>query len=86
MEVHGPGNPQTVMNSYAPDGSVTRGNVEGRVRQLSLEESRRRGGEISYRRIMEFVKADGLQGKTAIAMTDRTSQWLYKVMKVRVWR
>ena len=86
MEVHGPGNPQTVMNSYAPDGSVTRGNVEGRVRQLALEESRRRGGEISYRRILEFVKAEGVQGKSAVAMSDRTTQWLNKVMKLKVWR
>ena len=86
MEVHGPGNPQTVMNSYAPEGSITLGNVEGRVRQLALEESRRRGGEVRYRRIMEFVKTEGLQGKSAAAMTDRTAQWLYKVMKIKVWR
>ena len=58
MEVHGLGNPQTAMNSYAPDGSIKRGNVEGRVRQLALEESRRQGGEINYRRIMEFVKSE----------------------------
>ena len=64
VAVQGPGNPQTVMNSYAPDGSITRDNIEGRVRQLALEESRRLGrGEISYRRIMEFVKAEGIQGK-----------------------
>ena len=86
VEVHGPGNPQTVMNSYAPDGSVMRENVEGRVRQLALEESRRRGGEISYRSIMEFVKSEGVQGKTAVPMTDRTANWLYKVMKIKVWR
>jgi hypothetical protein len=85
VEVHAPGNPQTVMNSYAPDGSITRENVEGRVRQLVLEESRRLGrGEISYRRIMEFVKADGVQGKAAVAMADRTAIWLYKAMKVKV--
>ena len=87
VEVHAPGNPQTVMNSYAPDGSITRENVEGRVRQLALEESRRLGrGEISYRRIMEFVKAEGVLGKAAVAMADRTSTWLYKAMKVKVWR
>ena len=75
------------MNSYAPDGSITRENVEGRVRQLALEESRGLGlGEISYRRIMEFVRTEGVQGKAAVAMADRTAQWLYKVMKVRVWR
>jgi hypothetical protein len=85
VEVHAPGNPQTVMNSYAQDGSITRENVEGRVRQLVLEESRRLGrGEISYRRIMEFVKADGVQGKAAVAMADRTAIWLYKAMKVKV--
>jgi len=36
VEVHGTGIPQTVMNSYAPDGSVTRDYVEGRVRQMAL--------------------------------------------------
>ena len=74
------------MNSYAPDGSVTLENVEGRVRQLTLEESRKLGGEVSYRRIMEFVRAEGVQGKAAVAMSDRTAIWLYKVMKVKVWR
>ena len=87
MEVHAPGNPQTVMNSYEPDGSITRENVEGRVRQLALEESRRLcRGEISYKMIMEFVRAKGVQGKAAVAMADRTAQWLYKAMKVKVWR
>ena len=86
VEVHAPGNPQTVMNSYAPDGSVTRDNIEGRVRQLALEESRKRGGEIGYRRILELIKAEGVQGKVAVAMADRTAAWLHKAMKVRVWR
>lgn len=86
VEVHGPGNPQTVMNSYAPDGSITRDNVEGRVRQLALEESRKRGGEIGYRRILDFVKAERVQGKAAVAMTDRVAIWLRKVMKIKVWR
>jgi hypothetical protein len=86
VEVHAPGNPQTVMNSYAPDGSVTRENVEGRVRQLALEESRKRGGELGYRRIIELVKSEGVQGKVAVAMADRTATWLHKAMKVKVWR
>ena len=86
VEVHAPGNPQTVMNSYAPDGSVTRENVEGRVRQLALEESRKRGGEIGYRSILELIKVEGVQGKVAGAMADRTATWLHKAMKVKVWR
>jgi hypothetical protein len=87
VEVHAPGNPQTVMNSFAPNGSITRDNIEGRVRQLALDQSRRLGlGEISYRRIMEFMKAEGLSGKAAVAMADRTAHWLYKVMKIKVWR
>jgi len=87
VEVHAPGNPQTVMNSYALDGSITRDNIEGKVRQMALEESRRLGrGDISYRKIMEFVKAIGIQEKAAVAIADRTALWLYKVMKVRVWR
>jgi len=86
VEVHAPGNPQTVMNSYSPDGRITRDNIEGRIRQLALEESRRRGGEIRYRRIMNLVKAEEIRGKAAVAMTNRTAQWLYKAMKVKVWR
>jgi len=35
---------------------------------------------------MEFVKAEGIKGKAAVAMTDRTAQWLHQVMKVKVWR
>jgi hypothetical protein len=74
VEVHAPGNPQTVINSYSPDWSITQENVEGRVRQLALEESRRRGGEIGYRRIMNLVKAEEIRGKAAVAMTNRTAQ------------
>jgi hypothetical protein len=74
------------MNSYAPDGSVTRENVEGRVRQLALEESRKRGGEMDYKRILELIKAEGVQGKAIVAMADRTALWLYKAMKIKVWR
>jgi hypothetical protein len=29
VEVHAPGNPQKVMNSYAPNGSIKRKNIEG---------------------------------------------------------
>ena len=87
VEVHAPGNPQTVMNSYALDGSITRDNIEGRVRQLALEESSKGiPGEVSYRRVLEIVRDESVQGKAALAMTDRTAQWLYKVMKVKVWR
>jgi hypothetical protein len=74
------------MNSYSQDGNITQDNIEERIRQLALEESRRRGGEIGYRRIIEFVKAKGLQGKAAVAMADRTAHWLYKVMKIKIWR
>ena len=56
------------------------------MRQLALEESSKLGGEVRYRRIMEFVKAEGVLGKSAVAMTDRTAHWLYKVMKIKVWR
>ena len=86
MEVHGTGIPQTVVNSYAPDGNITKENIEGRIRQLALEESSKQGGEIRYRKIMEFVKAEEVQGKSAVAMTNRTAQWLYKAMKIKVWR
>lgn len=87
VDMHAPGNPQTVMNSFAPDGSITRDNIEGRIRQLALEESRKLGkGEINYMRIMEFVKSEGIQGKAAVAMSERTAIWLFKAMKVKVWR
>ena len=87
MEVHAPGNPQTMMNIYAPDGRITSDNIEGRVRQLAIEESRKGvPGEVSYRRVLEIVKGEDIQGKAAVAIADRTAFWLYKTMKVRVWR
>ena len=87
VEVHAPGNPQTLMTSYAPNGSITRENIEGRVRQIALDESRRhRLGEIEYKSIMEFIRVEGVQGKAALAMADRTATWLFKVMKIKVWR
>jgi len=87
VEVHATGNPQTVMNSYAPNGNITKDNIEGRVRQLALEESRRLGrGEINYRKIMEFVKSEGIQGNAAVTMADRMVFWLYITMKIKVWR
>ena len=87
MEVHAPGNPQTVMNSYAPDGSIERDNIEGRVRQLAIEESKKGiPGEINYRKVLDIVRSEGIQGKIALTMADRTAYWLNKVMKVKVWR
>jgi hypothetical protein len=87
VEVHAPGNPQTVLNSYAPDGGITRDNIEGRVRQLALEESRKGiQGEVSYRRVLEIVKSECILGKTAMTMADRTASWLLKTMKIKVWR
>jgi len=87
VEVHAPGNPQTMMNIYAPDGSITSDNIEGRVRQLALEESRKGiPGEISYRRVLEIVRGEGIQGKAALAMADHTATWLHKAEKIKVWR
>ncbi|MHA1278523.1 MAG: hypothetical protein ACTSQ8_15125 [Candidatus Helarchaeota archaeon] len=87
VEVHAPGNPQTVMNSYAKNGSITQDNIEGRVRQLALEESRKGiPGEVGYGRVLEIVRGEGVQGKAAVAMADRTASWLYKTMKIKVWR
>ena len=87
VEVHAPGNPQTVLNSYALDGGITRDNIEVRVRQLALEESRKGiQGEVSYRRVLEIVKFEGILGKTAMTMADRTASWLLKTMKIKVWR
>ena len=87
MEVHAPGNPQTVMNSYTPDGSITIDNIEGRVRQLALEESRKGiPGEVDYRRVLEIVRGEGVQGKAAVAIADRTITWLLKSMKIKVWK
>lgn len=87
VEIHAPGNPQTVMNSFAENGTITQENIEGRVRQLALEESKRLGlKEIRFSQIIELIKTEEIQGKAAVAMADRTAQWLYKVMKVKVWR
>ena len=86
VEVHAPGNPQTMMNIYAPDGRITSDNIEGRVRQLALEESRKGiPGEVGYRRVLEVVRGEGVCGKAAVAMANRITSLLYRAMKVKVW-
>ena len=42
--------------------------------------------QISYKKTMEFVKAEGIQGKVVVAMSDRMATWLYKVMTIKVCR
>jgi len=74
------------MNSYSQNGNLTKDNIEGRVRQLVLEESKKRGGEKEYKKIMEYVRSVRIEGKAAVAMADRILSWLHKAMKVKVWR
>lgn len=68
----------------------SRGNIREKAAgnvQLAIEESRKGIlGEVSYRRVLEIVRGEGVQGKAAVAIADRTAFWLYKVMKVKVWR
>jgi len=35
---------------------------------------------------MDFVRAEGVEGKAAVAMADLTAMCLYKAMKVKIWR
>ena len=72
------------MSSYVPNGGITRENVEGRVRQIALEESRKGGCEVRYRRILEFVRAEGVEGRAALAMADRTASTAYYICKYRI--
>ena len=82
--VHAPGNPQTLIPSYAENGVVTLENLEGRLRQQCVEHAGKYG-HIKLGEITQRGTDMGLSVKQAVAMTDRTQRWLREVMMVKVY-
>ena len=83
VEVHRPGNPQTLMPSYAENGAVNMENLEGRLRQQCVEWARK-NGSISYDDVVLRAKGLGVDPKPRVAMARRTVKWLREVMMVKV--
>ena len=82
--VHAPGNPQTLIPSFAEDGAVTLENLEGRLRQQCVDHA----GKYGYIKLGDITRRGtdmGLSAKQAVAMTDRTQRWLREVMMVKVY-
>jgi len=82
--VHAPGNPQTLIPSFAENGVVTLENVEGRLRQQCVEYAGKYDG-IKVPEIVSKARDLGLSASQAIAMADRTQRWLREVMMVKVY-
>jgi len=82
--VHAPGNPQTLIPSFAENGVVTLENLEGRLRQQCVEHANKYDG-IKVPEIVSKGRELGLSAPQAIAMADRTQRWLREVMMVKVY-
>jgi len=82
---HEPGNPQTSIASYAPEGHTTITQIEGRLRLECLEYANKVGGQLPHRIINEFAKALVPRAKTRLAVIERVTIWL-KEKEVKVWQ
>jgi len=82
--VHAPGNPQTLMPSFAENGVVSLENLEGRLRQQCVDHAAKYR-HIKLSEITQKGTDMGLSVKQAKAMTDRTQRWLREVMMVKVY-
>ena len=71
MEKHAPGNPQTLLNSYAEGGTQTINQLIGQIRQKFYN----RGGG-SRREILDSLQAKGIKGKERASMADGIIMWL----------
>jgi len=83
--VHAPGNPQTLMPSFAENGVISLENLEGRLRQQCVDHANKYG-HIKLLEITQRGTDMGLSVKQAKAMTDRTQRWLREVMMVKVYQ
>ena len=53
---HGAGNPQLVLSSFAEDGQQTIAGIEGRIRQVFLEQGREDSNGVMYQDIVKKVR------------------------------
>lgn len=71
MEKHAPGNPQTLLNSYAEGGTQTLNQTVGRLRQQFYKRE-----EILKRDILGALKAEGIKGTDRVHLADGIVYWL----------
>ena len=81
---HEPGNPQTAMTSYSPEGQITQAQVEGWIRQECLNYTKK-VGHISEREIIAIARKKVTSGGHLVAMVERVIIWL-KGKEVEVWQ
>ena len=81
---HEPGNPQTAITSYSPEGQITQAQVEGWIRQECLARANK-VGHISEREIIAFAREKITSGGHLVAMVERVIIWL-KGKEVHVWQ
>ena len=81
---HEPGNPQTAITSYSPEGQITQAQVEGWIRQECLARANK-VGQISEREIIAFAREKITSGGHLVAMVERVIIWL-KGKEVHVWQ
>ena len=81
---HEPGNPQTAITSYSPEGQITQSQVEGWIRQECLARANKLG-HITEREIIAFAREKVTSGGHLVAMVERVIIWL-KGKEVNVWQ
>jgi len=81
---HEPGNPQTAITSYSPEGQITQAQVEGWVRQECLNYAKK-VEHITEREIIEITRQKITSGGPLVAMVERVIIWLKK-QGVEVWQ
>lgn len=81
---HEPGNPQTAITSYSPEGQITKTQIEGWVRQKCLDHAKK-VGHITQREIIEITRQKITSGGHLVAMVERVIIWLKK-QEVEVWQ
>ena len=83
--IHDPGNPQTIFDSFFPEGQITISKIVGRIRQQCLEYARSRNNEVQMKIIYNLVNESNIKKSERINVTEGIVSWL-KNQEVKVWR
>jgi len=79
FEIHAPGNPQTLLNSYAEGGTQTINQLIGQIRQRFYKR-----GKATKSEILESLKEGDVPGTERIVIAKGIIKWL-KDKGVKVW-
>ena len=83
--IHDPGNPQTLLSSFAPNGHITITDIVGRLRQQCLEYARNRNNVIRMKIIKELVFNSNIKPRERYHVSEDIANWL-KEYDVSVWK